>query len=898
MKDEREEGPDARKDKGVLFPMSLAGERAAESREERRDEHEPEDEANPALRHEQLESVAVGLLDESFHAARLKPAERLAKASESGAEKRERLRGSEGRPPDSHAQVGAHVSRVRRKETENRLFFRGAGHESEAQQERERGGNRCPEAPSPSTAREPDRDECERRENGREDATARAGQNDSASHESPEENPSAQSKDPPLHARALFCSRVFVCARQNFPPQRSESEGKGDLEVGGEMVRVDEGPVEPLLHPGRHGRRTHLNGRARDYHGGENAAASPGTQKDRGREKEGCVGEREQDRPRGVRRRDGDPRRRRRAPARPEDLGGLVVDFRADGRNAGERPLRKRHQLEEADRRDRRGRGRGKRGLAEPAAARAREKREREATERRDLDPQLPGGQHRAVRERGAGRKRQQDPEPDPAREAFLPMIARQRLIRFVLLVFLAALAPRLRAQDFYTDRLAAGKAAVQARRFDDAVNEFRIACFGFLDQPVLLSQGLVRLALAESEAKQPDQVRETLSRFLEVERRFPSYAKAPLEPETRKDFEGLLAKTIPDATLRSIPTLALDVQTPERKPEKAPEPKPEQAIERKPERSPEEPSPAQKEKALQAQAEREPQNAALQLEMAKLAAARRRGKDVLRWAGRALDASPGNPDALALRGHELAARSDYAKARADLSALPPDRLNADPELVADLFVCDVALKDWNAAQPLQTGLSETSMKRKDVIRAKDRLAKETARAQKEAEREAARLAALQAQALPPPPPIAPPPPALPAPPPPAAQTPPAVPQAPPAEQPVPGLPEIRQLIVAGKPAEAEKQLLALVPSQPSRREVRLALLEAACLAKDWKVATAQLSALSPFRDGEEPYMFYAAVVIYETGDPDRAKPFLQRALPRIASTPYTQFYAKRILGP
>ncbi len=480
-------------------------------------------------------------------------------------------------------------------------------------------------------------------------------------------------------------------------------------------------------------------------------------------------------------------------------------------------------------------------------------------------------------------------------------MTARQRFIRFVLLVFLAALAPRLRAQDFYTDRLAAGKAAVQAGRFDDAVNEFRIACFGFLDRPVLLSQGLVRLAVAESEAKQPDDVRETLSRFLEVERRFPTYAQAALEPEIRKDFEALLVKTIPEATLRSIPSIPLDVPPAEAKAAKVPEAKPQRVAEQTPEQRPEELSPAQKEKALQAQAEREPQNAALQLEMAKLAAARRRGKDVVKWAGRALEASPGNNEALALRGHELTARSDYAKARADLSALPPDTLNADPELVADLFVCNAALKDWAAAQSLQPGLSEKSLGRKDVIRAKDRLAKETARAQKQAAREAERMAALQASPATPPPAAVPSPAPAAAPPPPAAPPPapnaPAASPKPPPEQPVPGIAEIRQLIVAGKPAEAEKQLLALVPSQPNRREVRLALLEAACLAKDWKIATAQLSALSPFRDGEEPYMFYAAVVIYETGDPDRAKPFLQRALPHIASTPYTQFYAKKILG-
>ncbi len=213
--------------------------------------------------------------------------------------------------------------------------------------------------------------------------------------------------------------------------------------------------------------------RARGHHGGENAAAGSRAQKDRGREKEGNVGEGEQDRPRGVRRRDRDPRWRRRGPGRAQDFGGLVVDFRADGRNAGERRLRKRNQLEEADRRDCRGSDRGERGPGEPASARARKKGEAEAAERRDLDPQLPRGQNSAVRERGARREGEQDREPDPPREVVLPMTARQRLIRFVLLVFLAALAPRLRAQDFYTDRLDAGKVAVQAksvRRCDQRV--------------------------------------------------------------------------------------------------------------------------------------------------------------------------------------------------------------------------------------------------------------------------------------------------------------------------------------------------------------------------------------------------------------------------------------------
>ncbi|MGH9444114.1 MAG: hypothetical protein ACRD16_17760 [Thermoanaerobaculia bacterium] len=469
-----------------------------------------------------------------------------------------------------------------------------------------------------------------------------------------------------------------------------------------------------------------------------------------------------------------------------------------------------------------------------------------------------------------------------------------QRFIRFALLAFLAAAAPRLWAQDFYTDRLAAGKAALQAGRAEDAVNEFRIACFGFLDQPVLLSEGLVRLALAESKAKQTDSVRETVARFLEIERRFPSYAKAALEPEARSDFQALLAKSTPEATLRSIPSLASLVPTAEARIEDLP--------------------PPEREKAFRAQADRDPQNPAWPLELAKLAASQNEGKDVLKWAGKTLEISPGNADALALRGHEWTARSDYEKARADLSALPAERLDREPDLSADLFVCDVALKDWEAAQAIRPRLSEKSLDRKDVVRATNQLEKETTRARKEAERMAKQEVEKRAAAAPPPAeqvPAPPPPPSQPVPssavplsvpPPPTPETVPqtqgAPPASPPPEPPIPELSEIRQLIVSGRPAEAEKKLLALAATPPVRREIRLALLEAACLAKDWKTATAQLPALSPFREGEEPSMFYTAVVLYETGDADRAKPFLQKALPRIASTPYTQYYARKILGP
>ena len=81
-----------------------------------------------------------------------------------------------------------------------------------------------------------------------------------------------------------------------------------------------------------------------------------------------------------------------------------------------------------------------------------------------------------------------------------------------------------------------------------------------------------------------------------------------------------------------------------------------------------------------------------------------------------------------------------------------------------------------------------------------------------------------------------------------------------------------------------------------SNRDLRRLLLEAACMAKDWKRVAAEATLLEPFRTGEEPSMFYAAVGYFETGRKDEAKPLMERARPGIAATPFVNYYAERIL--
>lgn len=133
---------------------------------------------------------------------------------------------------------------------------------------------------------------------------------------------------------------------------------------------------------------------------------------------------------------------------------------------------------------------------------------------------------------------------------------------RLFLVVSAAAVvllgAPSLgRADEFAQGRLASGIDAFRAKRYAEASDQFRIACFGLLDQPVLLTEGLVRLALSQEAAGRRADVEKTLNRFLEVERRFAGYANSHLEAPTRAEFQTLLRARVPVDAIAAVPSLA-----------------------------------------------------------------------------------------------------------------------------------------------------------------------------------------------------------------------------------------------------------------------------------------------------------------------------------------------------
>jgi hypothetical protein len=193
--------------------------------------------------------------------------------------------------------------------------------------------------------------------------------------------------------------------------------------------------------------------------------------------------------------------------------------------------------------------------------------------------------------------------------------------------------------------------------------------------------------------------------------------------------------------------------------------------------------------------------------------------------------------------------------------------------------VCLVEGKDWVAAEQLVKLVPAGSTDRSDVAKAQQRLSAELQRrsAQTAAPTPSSPSAAKAAM--------------------PNAR--PAAPSPGPSATPPPAkdmLAESRRLVLAGKAGDATKELTVAVKADPGNRDLRLALLEAACLARTYETGAAQVAILTPFGDSEAPSKFYAAVVLYETGKTVEARGYLTEAMPRV-SGPLVDEYSKKILG-
>ena len=417
---------------------------------------------------------------------------------------------------------------------------------------------------------------------------------------------------------------------------------------------------------------------------------------------------------------------------------------------------------------------------------------------------------------------------------------------RFALLMLLSLTpAASLHAQDFYEQQLQNGKNNLAGARTVQAVDELRIAAFGFLDRPPLLVETLVRLAVAQNSLGQTEAARATVDRFFTVEQRFPSYAALTLDDKVKSSFEALVLQSVARNVIAATPSVARLVKTELEQVAGMPVEK--------------------RSAAFEAGAKKEPRNIQWPLAAARDAASRNSHDEVLRWTSRAFAIESANMDATTLAVHARASRGDCREALAAIAKVRPAELEKRPELRGDQVVCLVKTGKAKEAAPVLAKLPESVQARADVAAA-------------------AQLIGDSAKPT-------------------VANTPSAT--APPTtrdRRPAPSstsalLGRTRSMVQQGNFSEAVAELRKGVDAEPGNRSYRLALLEAAVLAKDWRTASSQLAAVNPLKAGEELYMFYTSVTLFETGRAGEARNLMERARGRMNSSPLVDYYIKAVLG-
>lgn len=411
---------------------------------------------------------------------------------------------------------------------------------------------------------------------------------------------------------------------------------------------------------------------------------------------------------------------------------------------------------------------------------------------------------------------------------------------------------------DFHQTELARGKQMLAENRYVDAATSLRIAAFGLLDRPPVLIDALANLFVAYHRGGRDDQARQTLERMVLVEERFNVWRSAALSPDVRTFVRERAAVILGPARADAVQLFAENA--PVRAAPTAPRVNVSQL--RGEERT----------AALEAAASSDPKNIVYPLMLISEAASRGDHRAVVRWGTTALEINPDDPDARLYRARGHVALGECEPALDDFDRAGLDVAAKAPGAAAEWFLCLVRLGRAEEARALALRLDDASRNRRDVAAAIARLAPVAPPA-------GAPQAAVQSPASPPRERSA------------AAAPPPSAPSADSAA----ALAAAREDVAAGRFAAAERRLYEAVQADRSNRALRLALLEAAVLAKDFSTGWAQVPLTSPYAEGEESSAFYAAVAAWESGRLDDAKRYLAQTRGRVRSRPWVDYYVTRI---
>lgn len=459
--------------------------------------------------------------------------------------------------------------------------------------------------------------------------------------------------------------------------------------------------------------------------------------------------------------------------------------------------------------------------------------------------------------------------------------------------VLLAAAGPALAADTFYMGMLRRGSDAFNRGDFAEAAKLLRVACFGFLEEPELLVDGLTRLALAQSALGDKEGFLGTFERVQEVESRFGAYTRAALAAEQRTAFENAVRRMVVVGTLKTDPTFSRLL------------PRPEERLGQLP--------PKQRRTELESLARQEPSEVRWPLMLAELELAEGRSGSAMRAAESAFRLAPDTPQTLRVRGLALAAEKRWALALADLDRLPAE--DRDPRVQIAILGGLVELDRWSeavaAAEQLPPALASRSDVARLVRRAQDG-------AQKAAAREARRLPTATPtepattpvpagtetsvsetthESLTAPPPTPAPrrrspratPTVLPPPTPPAAAS--------LSPEDAAALTRAHELVRANDLLGAFNLARAVADGNPQVGEAQRAAGEMAYRIARWADSARYFARAGTIPDDEPQRQFYYAVALFEIGERAQAAQELRRCVNALERTPFVDDYIRKISG-
>ena len=236
-------------------------------------------------------------------------------------------------------------------------------------------------------------------------------------------------------------------------------------------------------------------------------------------------------------------------------------------------------------------------------------------------------------------------------------------------------------ARIFYLERLTDGKGSFARGEHREAARSFRLACFGLLEQPTLLTECVARLALAELAAGDQSEARDSLRRLVSLVDRFDRYDEASLSDAMRGDVETAALDLVPNELIEASPTFSLAAR--ERRTAGA--------------RAMSGMSKRQKIEFLTARMEAEPEEPSWLVELADLRFADGHAEEAARLAADALELEPGHARARCLRGASRAAAGQQCRqALLDMAACP--RTQSDPAFARGHLRCQIELDELGQA--------------------------------------------------------------------------------------------------------------------------------------------------------------------------------------------------------